>query len=182
MIIKVIVEFRNLKLIKSFVDEAEIDLKDKKGRDYNGQVMLCESRMEIRIYRKEVYVGFVSCLAEPEKNQTCLSELFMFWDNDPDLNSWELKKPWWMKIQVLLKIEPESYQDLGLGKLLISMVEQFAVQCHTSRLYGHVLEKNASDKLYLWYQRQGFSLYEPTDEDRLRYPSAKKRIEKIIVE
>jgi GNAT superfamily N-acetyltransferase len=165
-----------------FVDGAELGLKDKEGRDYKAQVRLCESRLEIKIYRKEVYVGFVSCMAEPDKNQTYLSELFIFWDGDPDLKSWELKRTGWMKIQVLLKREPESYQALGLGKWLISMVEQFAKQFHTSRLYGHVLEKNASDKLYLWYQRQGFSLYEPTDEDRLRYPSVKKRIEKIIVE
>jgi GNAT superfamily N-acetyltransferase len=182
MITEVVVEFRDLKLIKPFVDEAEIDLKDKKGRDYKGQLMLCESRLEIRIYRKEVYVGFISCLAETEKNQTYLSELFIFWDGDPDLKSWELKRPWWMKIQVLLKREPESYQALGLGSWLINMVEKYAKQCNTRKIYGQILEKNASDELYAWYVRRGFSLYEPTAEDLLRYPSVKKRIEKIIVE
>jgi GNAT superfamily N-acetyltransferase len=165
-----------------FVDGAELDFKDKEGRDYQGQVMLYESRLEIKIYRKEVYVGFVSCLAEPDKNQTYLSELFLFWDGDPDLKSGELKRPWWMKIQVLLKHEPASYKGIGLGTWLINKVEQFAKLRNTSKVYGQILERNASDELYAWYMRRGFSLYEPTDQDLSRYPSVKKRIEKIIVD
>jgi GNAT superfamily N-acetyltransferase len=165
-----------------FVDGAELDFTDTEGHDYKCQVKLCGSRLEIKIYRKKVYVGYVSCFADPDKNQTYLSELFVFWDGDPDLKSGELKRPWWMKIQVLLKHEPASYKGLGLGNWLINKVEQFAKQRNTSKIYGQILERNASDELYAWYMRRGFLLYEPTDEDLSRYPSMKKRIEKIIVD